>query len=58
MFKLPKCKYCGEQTKIEIMENSFKNSYDIVCSKCKKHQPLGFIKTWLLVKFNKKNIKN
>ena len=54
MFKLPKCKYCGEKTKLERMDVIAKNPFAIVCSKCNKHQNIGFFKEWLLIKFNKK----
>ena len=55
MFKLPKCKYSGEQTKIEKMDVISKHPYAIVCSKCNKHQNLSFLKELLLIKFANKN---
>jgi len=55
MFKLPKCKYCGEETKLEpIVGFSKKPLWAIVCQKCYKHQNLGFFREWLLIKFAKK----
>ena len=57
MFKLPKCKFCGQQTKLEKMESTYHESYDIVCSKCGKHHPIGFIKTYIYIKFNKNTLK-
>lgn len=57
MFKLPKCQFCGNQTKLEIMEDSHGGSYDIVCSKCNKHQEIGLIKSWILIKFNKNKVQ-
>ena len=49
VFKLPKCQYCGNQTKLEKLEDSHGGSYDIVCSKCYKHQKINLLKTWLLI---------
>ena len=45
MFKLPKCKFCGQQTKLEKIESTG------------KHQPIGFIKTYIYIKFNKNTLK-
>ena len=44
--------YNDRQTKIEKMEDSHGGSYDIVCSKCSRHQPIGFMKTYFYIKLN------
>ena len=53
---LPKCDFCGEDTKIVPMECTQPDVYEIVCCKCARHQDFSFRDVDKIYKLNRKII--
>lgn len=53
MKNLPKCEYCGSETKFTWIKATTYGYYDLVCSKCHKHQNINKEELNLLIEQNK-----
>jgi hypothetical protein len=53
---LPKCDFCGENTKIVSIECTQPDVYEIVCCKCARHQDFSFRDIDKIYKLNRKII--